>query len=113
MRWLIALMAVIATLGAVGCGEEESVTDATIVEALNLKPGDDSPVYAIDGDPFCEVDQDLLNNGTEVDQAKTENSLEGLVITNDGQTVGIKAVPPFDPSCERDVKRALDQIEAG
>jgi len=113
MRRLIALTAVIAILGAVGCGEEKSVTDATIVEALNLKPGDDRPVYAIDGDPFCEVDQDLLNNATEVDQAKTENSLEGLVITNNGQTVGIKAVPPFDPSCERDVKRALNQIEAG
>ena len=113
MRWLIALTAVIATLGAVGCGEEKSVTDATIVEALNLKPGDDRPVYAIDGDPFCEVDQDLLNDETEVDEAKADNKLEGLVITNDGQSVGVKAVPPFDPSCERDVKRALNEITTG
>ena len=113
MRWLIAPLVVIALGGGIGCGEEKSVSDETIVEALNLKPGEDRPVYAIGGDPFCEVDQDLLNNESEVDQAKADNQLEGLVITNDGQSVGVKAVPPFDPSCERDVKRSLNEITTG
>ena len=35
------------------------------------------------------------------------------MITNDGQTVGVKAVPPFDNSCEAKVRRSLDQIDSG
>jgi hypothetical protein len=113
MRWLTALVVVIALVAAVGCGDQQSVSDSTIINALNLKPGDQGPVYAIDGDPFCEVDQDLLNDSDEIDQAKQDKSLEGLVITNDGQTVGVKAVPPFDNACEAKVRRSLDQIDSG
>lgn len=113
MRWLTALVVVIALVATVGCGDQQSVSDSTIINALNLKPGDQGPVYAINGDPFCEVDQDLLNDSDEIDEAKQDNSLEGLVITNDGQTVGVQAVPPFDNSCEAKVRRSLDQIDSG
>ena len=113
MRWPTAFVGAIALVAAVGCGEQQSVSDSTIINALNLKPGDQGPVYAIDGDPFCEVDQDLLNDSDEIDEAKQDSELEGLVITNEGQTVGVKAVPPFDNSCEAKVKRSLNQIDAG
>ena len=113
MRWLTGFVGVIAVVAALGCGDQESVSDSTIINALNLKPGDQGPVYAIDGDPFCEVDQDLLNDSDEVDEAKQDNKLEGLVITNDGQAIGVKAVPPFDNSCEAKVRRSLDQIDSG
>ena len=113
MRWLTAFVGVIALVAALGCGDQQSVSDSTIINALNLKPGDQGPVYAINGDPFCEVDQDLLNDSDEVDEARQDNKLEGLVITNDGQSVGVKAVPPFDNSCEAKVRRSLDQIDSG
>jgi hypothetical protein len=110
MRRLIASIAIVAFSGAIGCGEEKSVSDDAIVEALELKPDPDQPVYAIGGDTFCEVDHELLNNSSEVDEAESEKGSEGLVITDREQTVGVKAVPPFDPSCERDARKALDKI---
>jgi hypothetical protein len=110
MRMLIASIAIVAFSGAIGCGKEKSVSDDAIIEALKLKPDPDQPVYAIGGDTFCEVDQELLNNASEIDEAESEKGSEGLVITDRDQTVGVRAVPPFDPSCERDARRALDQI---
>ena len=77
MRWLTGFVSVIAVVAALGCGDQESVSDSTIINALNLKPGDEGPVYAINGDPFCEVDQDLLNDSGEVDEAKQDNKLKG------------------------------------
>jgi hypothetical protein len=109
MRKLIAALAVLALGGVTGCGEEKTVSDSAIIEALKLKPDSERPVYAIGGDAFCEVEQDLLNDATEVDEA-TEKSESGLVITNRDQDVGVQAVPPFDPSCEDDARRALNQL---
>ncbi len=110
MRWLVALLTLLALAGAMGCGEEKTVPDGQIVQALKLEPDSDNPVYAIGGDAFCEVDQDLLNNETEVGEAKSEPRLEGLVITDQDQSVGVQAVPPFDPSCERSARKALDNL---
>jgi hypothetical protein len=109
MRALIAPLAVLALGGAIGCGEEETVSDGEIIDALKLERAEDRPVYAIGGDPFCEVEEELLNDATEVDEAREQSELE-LVITDRAETVGVQGVPPFDPSCERDTRRALDRI---
>jgi hypothetical protein len=109
MRRLIAPLVVLALSGTIGCGEEKTVSDGTIVEALNLKPDPDRPVYAIGGDTFCEVDQDLLNDADEVDEAVSDKGAAGVITNRDGD-VGVTAVPPFDPSCARDAKRALNGI---
>jgi hypothetical protein len=113
MRLLIAPLLVMALGGVVACGEEKTVSDGDIVQALDLKPDNERPVYAIGGDAFCEVDQDLLNDSTEVDEAKSEKNASGLVITDSAQSIGVVAVPPFDPSCERDARRALERIGEG
>lgn len=94
---------------AAGCGEERTVSDTEIVEAMGLEKSPDSPAYTIGGDAFCEVEEDLLNDETEVEQARTEDEL-GLVITDRGETVGVHAVPPFDPSCEKGARRALNGL---
>jgi hypothetical protein len=109
MRMLIAPLAIIALSGAIGCGEEKTVSNATIVEALNLKHDEERPVYAIGGDAFCEVDEDLLNDADEVDQAESDKGAAGVITNRDGD-VGVTAVPPFDPSCARDAKKALNGI---
>ena len=111
MRALIAPLAVVALGGAIGCGEEVTVADGEIVQALELERDDERPVYAIGGDAFCEVEEDLLNNESEVEDATSAAEISGLVITNDEQSVGVQAIPPFDPNCERDAKRALNGIE--
>ena len=103
------ILGVVAMGFAVGCGEEETVPDTEIVEAMELELSTDRPVYAIGGDPFCEVDEDLLNNETEVEQAKGEDDL-GLVITDSEETVGVQGIPPFDPNCAKKAGRALNGV---
>src|SRR6266511_67901 len=112
MRWLVAPLTLLALAGAIGCGEEKTVPVGQIVQALGLDPDSDNPVYAIGGDAFCEVDQDLLNNETEVDEAKSEPRLEGLVITDRDQSVGVQALPPFGPSCGPSARQALPNLGA-
>jgi hypothetical protein len=109
MRRAVSVLGVVAFGLAGGCGEEKTVSDTEIVEAMGLEKSPDSPAYTIGGDPFCEVEEDLLNDETEVEQAKTEDEL-GLVITDSGQTVGVHAVPPFDPNCEKEARRALNGL---
>jgi hypothetical protein len=107
--WFPIAAPVIALLLVTGCGGGEEVPDADIVEALKLKESPDRPVYAIGGDPFCEVDENLLNDEDEVDAASEGDKL-GLVITDRDQAVGVEAVPPFDPECAKRAKRALNQL---
>ncbi len=109
MRAVLAALAVLSLGAVAGCGEEESFSDSEIVEALELERAEDRPVYAIGGDPFCEVEEELLNDADEVEVAKAEAELE-LVITNREQTVGVHGIPPFDPSCEDDARRALNRL---
>ena len=52
-------------LGSVGCGDDDvRYTDKQIVDQLKLEETDDG--YAIEGDPFCEVESKLLNDAEEV-----------------------------------------------
>jgi hypothetical protein len=108
MRKLIALMAVIAVGGAVGCGDETSVSDDAIVQALDLKRADDQPVYEVGGDPFCQVEEELLNDSSEVEEAEGEKN--ALVVADSSATIGIRVVPPFDTACEQDARKALNRL---
>jgi hypothetical protein len=107
--FLIAAPVIVLLLAAGGCGGGEQVPDDEIVEALKLEQSRDRPVYAIGGDPFCEVDENLLNDADEVDAASEKDEL-GLVITDADQAVGVEAVPPFDPECAKKAKRALNRL---
>jgi hypothetical protein len=107
----LATIVVIAACGlALGCGEEESVPDAEIVQALELEKSSASAAYRIGGDPFCEVSEDLLNNPSEVEDARSADGKVDLVITDSEETVGVQGIPPFDKRCESDARRALDRL---
>jgi hypothetical protein len=56
------------------------------------------------------VSDDLLNDSDEVEVARDSRESE-LVITDSDESVGVQAVPPFDPICARKAKRELDQLE--
>jgi hypothetical protein len=107
---LFLAVAVIAACTAVGCGAGEEVPDSDIVDALKLEQTPDSPAYAIGGDPFCEVNDELLNDSDEVEAARDGDKL-GLVITNSEQDIGVEGVPPFDPDCARKAKKDLNRME--
>lgn len=106
---MIAVVAV-AVAAASGCGETGSVPDDRIVKALKLEEAQGSRAYAMGGDPFCEVDGNLLNDSDEIDVASEGDEL-GLVITDSDGAVGVQAVPPFDPECARKAKQALNKLE--
>ena len=99
---------VVAALAA--CGEDEPVSDKDIIAALDLKQTSGGPSYAIGGDPFCEIDNDLLNDSNEIEVAK-EGGGDDVVITNSDESAGVRAVPPFDPACARQAQRDLDKLE--
>jgi hypothetical protein len=109
MRRVAALM---AALGVVisGCGGDDGpkYSDAKIVEKLNLKTTGNG--YAIDGDPFCEVEGKLLNDADEVSNAADRDHL-GLVIASAQANVGVKGVPPFAPDCKDKAKKKLNKLD--
>ena len=88
---MITVVAV-AVIAAFGCGENGSVPDDRIVKALKLEEAQGSRAYAMGGDPFCEVDENLLNDSDEIDVASESDEL-GLVITDSEGAVGVEAVP--------------------
>ncbi|MCD6015760.1 MAG: hypothetical protein K0R88_1844 [Solirubrobacterales bacterium] len=109
-RWGALFVPVaIAALMLAGCGEDEtSYSDDRIVERLNLERTDTG--YAIDGDPFCEVDKKLLNDAGEVGDAEDRDDL-GLVISSREGNAGVLGVPPFAPDCGEQVKRQLNKLD--
>jgi hypothetical protein len=108
----LAIVIVISLCGlAAGCGgDEESIPDDEIVQALKLEKSSGSGGYTIAGDPFCEVSDELLNDPSEVEEATEGKSGLELVITDKEETVGVQGLPPFDNECESDAKRALDKL---
>ena len=109
MRRLVAIPVVIALGGgAIGCGEEKTVSDDAIVQALDLERADGAAVYEVGGDPFCQIEQELFNDSAEVEEA--ENRKSAQVLADSTATIGIQVIPPFDPSCEDKVQRALDKL---
>jgi hypothetical protein len=109
-RLLVLLATIAVGVGLVtGCGGEDSVPDDEIVDAVKLEEGSNGAVYTVGGDPFCEVNE-LLNDSDEVETARDRDKLD-LVITDSEQRVGIEGVPPFDPECAREARRALNRLE--
>ena len=111
VRAVTALLLLAVALGAAACGEEDkaiSYSDGTIIDTLQLEKGDGG--YAIGGDPFCAVESNLLNDGDEVSKAQDRDDL-GLVISSNEGNVGVHAVPPFAPDCEKQVQKRLDKLD--
>ena len=110
--WLAAAALAVALLVGgllVGCEEGgPSYDDKQIADRLNLERSGKG--YAIDGDPFCEVERNLLNDSDEVGSAADEDKL-GLVIASPEGNVGIVAVPPFAPDCEKGAKKKLNRLD--
>lgn len=104
-----ALIASVAIgLALLGCGDDEvRYGDDRIVERLNLEKSEAG--FAIDGDPFCEVEK-LLNTADEVDRAADREDL-GLVIASRAQNAGIQGVPPFAPDCADDARKKLNKLD--
>ncbi len=102
-----------AILGAAvmftACGDEGvSYDDNRIVERLHLEEVDEG--FAIDGDPFCEIEKKLLNDADEVDEATDKEEL-GLVIASKEGNVGVKGKPPFAPDCRALAKKRLNKLD--
>jgi hypothetical protein len=99
----------VIALGVAGCGEEETrYNDDKIVERLNLEQTENG--YAVDGDPFCEVENKLLNDASEVGDAEDKDDL-GLVIASREGNAGVKGVPPFAPDCGDEVQKKLNKLD--
>ena len=111
VRAVTALLLLALALAAAACGEEDktiSYDDGTIIDTLQLEKSDGG--YAIGGDPFCAVESNLLNDGDEVSKAQDRDDL-GLVISSNEGNVGVHAVPPFAPDCEKQVQKRLDKLD--
>ncbi len=111
VRAVTALLLLALALAAAACGEEDktiSYGDGTIIDTLQLEKSDGG--YAIGGDPFCAVESNLLNDGDEVSKAQDRDDL-GLVISSNEGNVGVHAVPPFAPDCEKQVQKRLDKLD--
>jgi len=111
VRAATVLVIIGLALVVAGCGDEEktvSYSDDKIVETLDLQKADGG--YAIGGDPFCAVESNLLNDGDEVSKAQDRDDL-GLVISSNTGNVGVRAVPPFAPDCEKQVQKRLDKLD--
>ena len=109
-RPALAAFAVALLVALAGCGSDDGprYSDAKIIDKLNLKESGNG--YAIDGDPFCEVEGKLLNDADEVSSASDRDEL-GLVITSAQGNVGVKGVPPFAPDCKDTAKKKLNKLD--
>lgn len=106
-RRLLLLTVSVALLHA-GCGSDEQIPDSDVIEALELEQGPEGDGYMIGGDPFCAVGR-ILNDRQQV-EAAVDGGERGLVIADSDRRVGVEAVPPFDPKCARQARRALDEL---
>ena len=107
--WIPTLAGVLA-IAVAGCGDGEDVhySDKKIIDKLNLEKSENG--YSIDGDIFCEVKKQLLNDSGEVDDAADKDEL-GLVITSAEGNVGVEGVPVFSPDCKDQAKEKLNKLD--
>ena len=107
----LAPLLVALALPLAGCGDDDtagSFSDKAIVKALMLERLDGS--YAVEGDPFCEVDRELLNDAGEVEKAEDRDRMN-LVLRSRVGNVGIRVVPVFAPGCATKALKALDKLD--
>ncbi len=108
-RIRLVIVALASVAGLAACGDEgTSYSDREIIDKLNLEQSGNG--YAIDGDPFCEVEGKLLNDSDEVEAAAEREEL-GLVIASREGNVGVKGVPPFAPDCRDTAKKKLNKLD--
>jgi hypothetical protein len=104
---VIAMFSSMLALAA--CGDEQlRYSDDEIVERLKLEKTDSG--FYLAGEPFCEVEKQLLNNADEVEKAADREDL-GLVIASRAANAGIQGVPPFAPDCADDAKKKLNKLD--
>ena len=104
---LAVLVAAVLAFG--GCGDDPvRYSDEKIVDRLNLEKSEHG--YAVDGDIFCEVKRNLLNDSGQVDEALDDEEL-GLVIASTEGNVGVVGVPVFSPDCKDEVKKKLNRMD--
>ena len=109
-QWIALGLAGIAVL-AVGCGggPEVNYNDQKIVEKLNLDQTGKG--YAIDGDPFCEIDGQLLNSADEIEQVAEQQKQVGIVIDSREGNVGVIGLVPFAPDCRDTATKKLNRLD--
>ena len=109
-QWIALGLAGIAVL-VVGCGGGSDVNynDQKIVEKLNLDETGNG--YAIDGDPFCEIDGRLLNNADEIEQVAEQKKQVGIVIDSRAGNVGVIGLVPFAPDCRDTATKKLNRLD--
>ncbi len=100
---------VTVTVALAGCGDDTRYGDQKIIEALHLEDAPDADAYAIDGDPFCEVEKELLNDRDEVEDAIDAD--EGVVVASREGNVGVLATGPFGRDCERKARKRLNELD--
>ena len=108
-RIAIGLPLALLSVVLAGCGGEEvRYGDKEIIDKLNLEKSDNG--YSVEGDIFCEVKKDLLNDAEQVEEAADKDEL-GLVIASAEGNVGIEGVPVFSPDCKDQVKKKLNKLD--
>jgi hypothetical protein len=100
----------IALVGLASCGSDETTfSDNKIVEKLNLSKPEGGNGYLFDGDAFCEIDHNLLNDAGEIDSASKDRN--ALVIASREGNVGVIGTPPFAPDCKDRVQHKLNRLD--
>jgi hypothetical protein len=107
-RALIAAWVLTALVA--GCGDDDGkrYSDDKIVEAVHLEESLDGDAYAIDGDPFCEVDKKLLNDADEVEDAAGDDTL--VVASREGN-VGVVGTGAFAHNCQVTARKRLNKLD--
>ncbi len=110
-RQWIAIALAGAALAASGCGDgsDKHFSDKQIIEKLNLD--ETGKGYAIDGDPFCEIDGRLLNNADEVETVADDDKPVGIVIASREGNVGVIGLVPFAPDCRDNAATKLKRLD--
>jgi hypothetical protein len=110
-RGQVAVVLVALTAALAACGDDDKrVSDAKIVDKLNLEEVEGQKDYAIDGDLFCSVARELLNTRSEVEDALEDDEI-GLVVASREGNVGIVGVPVFANDCQSSARKKLSKLD--
>lgn len=108
-RIALGLAGIAVLVAGCGGGSDANYNDRKIVEKLNLD--ETGKGYAIDGDPFCEIDGRLLNNADEIEQVAEEKKQVGIVIDSRAGNVGVIGLVPFAPDCRDTATKKLNRLD--
>jgi hypothetical protein len=110
-RLWVALAPVLAAGALSACGGEDiSYSDKEIIDRLNLEETPNGDAYAIDGDPFCEIEKKLLNDADEVEEA-AQGRNGNLVIASREANVGVKGREGIVPDCQETARKKLNRLD--